>query len=121
MRDVINIGVLALQVCHSLYECNSCAQGAFAEHVRVLQKLNGSSGHYCISEVRTVEELQNCDAIILPGGESTAMRIIGSNGGDKGMLVGFTVSILFQDYFRCSRQRSDLVCQRLGRVLDVFC
>ncbi len=49
------IGVLALQ-------------GAFKEHVQILEKL----GHDVV-EVRKAEQLENLDGIILPGGESTTM------------------------------------------------
>jgi 5'-phosphate synthase pdxT subunit len=50
------IGVLALQ-------------GAFAKHLEALADL-GLTGR----EVRKPEELQNCDALIIPGGESTTIR-----------------------------------------------
>lgn len=49
------IGVLALQ-------------GAFIEHVQIIEKL----GHQAI-EVRKSEQLNEVDGLILPGGESTAM------------------------------------------------
>jgi len=49
------IGVLALQ-------------GAFARHVEALQRC----GVYAF-EVRTAEQLDRCDALVLPGGESTTM------------------------------------------------
>ena len=51
----MKIGVLALQ-------------GAFIEHIRTLQKLGVEA-----VEVRTSEELQSLDGLIIPGGESTAM------------------------------------------------
>lgn len=51
----MKIGVLALQ-------------GAFKEHIKVLEKL-GIDG----IEVRKKEDLENIDGIIFPGGESTAM------------------------------------------------
>lgn len=50
------IGVLAMQ-------------GAFAEHVRALREVGAEA-----FEVRTAAELARCDAIVLPGGESTAIR-----------------------------------------------
>lgn len=50
------IGVLAMQ-------------GAFAEHVRALVDVGAEA-----FEVRTLEQLDACDAIVLPGGESTAIR-----------------------------------------------
>ncbi|MCH9627577.1 MAG: Pyridoxal 5'-phosphate synthase subunit PdxT [Chlamydiales bacterium] len=50
------IGVLALQ-------------GAFAKHLEVLQRLRVES-----LEVRTQTDLEVCDGLILPGGESTVMH-----------------------------------------------
>jgi pyridoxal 5'-phosphate synthase pdxT subunit len=52
------IGVLAMQ-------------GAFAEHVRALEK---SGAHTRL--VRTREDLEGLDGIVLPGGESTTMTML---------------------------------------------
>ncbi len=62
----ITIGVLALQ-------------GAVAEHMRVLSALRDP----CIRTlaVRTPKEFDEVDGIILPGGESTAMRVLLSTSG----------------------------------------
>ena len=49
------IGVLALQ-------------GAFAAHAAALQRLGVST-----AEVRVAVDLEQCDALVLPGGESTTM------------------------------------------------
>lgn len=49
------IGVLALQ-------------GAFAAHASALQRLDVNTG-----EVRVADDLEQCDALVLPGGESTTM------------------------------------------------
>lgn len=49
------IGVLALQ-------------GAFAAHAAALQRLDVHTG-----EVRVAGDLERCDALVLPGGESTTM------------------------------------------------
>ena len=49
------IGVLALQ-------------GAFVKHIEVLQTLGAHA-----TTVRRPEELHGCDALIIPGGESTTM------------------------------------------------
>lgn len=49
------IGVLALQ-------------GAFAKHVSAIQKLGAEA-----REVRTSRDLYECDALIIPGGESTVI------------------------------------------------
>jgi len=51
----MKIGVLAMQ-------------GAFIEHVHTLRKLGVEA-----VEVRTVKELHDVDALIIPGGESTTM------------------------------------------------
>ena len=44
-------------------------QGGFAEHVDALERQSGVEA----LEVRTIADLQEVDAIILPGGESTAI------------------------------------------------
>ena len=59
------VGVLALQ-------------GAFVSHERMLNSLNGSGkkfgGRQITSrQVRTPQDLSSCDALIMPGGESTTM------------------------------------------------
>jgi len=59
-REVL-IGVLALQ-------------GAFEEHQACMEKATGCK----TVQVRKPSELENIDGIILPGGESTAMGLIGS-------------------------------------------
>ncbi|KAL4807348.1 class I glutamine amidotransferase-like protein [Aspergillus unguis] len=63
----ITVGVLALQ-------------GAFHEHVVLLKKAAESlvsrqisSSHWEFFEVRTPQELERCDALVLPGGESTTI------------------------------------------------
>ena len=63
----ITVGVLALQ-------------GAFHEHVQLLKKaveqeLENLSNWEFI-EVRTPQELAECDALVLPGGESTTMSLV---------------------------------------------
>jgi 5'-phosphate synthase pdxT subunit len=54
----VNIGVLALQ-------------GDFREHIKSAQEC----GHSAI-EVRRISELEQVDALILPGGESTAIALL---------------------------------------------
>ncbi len=62
----MNFGVLALQ-------------GDFREHIQALAKL-GVTG----TEIRSVEALQEIDALIIPGGESTTMSLLAkSTGLDK--------------------------------------
>jgi 5'-phosphate synthase pdxT subunit len=62
-RDAPHIGVLAMQ-------------GAFAEHVRAFRELGVAA-----SEVRTEAELAAVDGIVIPGGESTAIRKALDRGG----------------------------------------
>lgn len=64
----ITVGVLALQ-------------GAFVEHVELLKKAASglsSASQWEFIEVRTPQELERCDALILPGGESTTMSLVAS-------------------------------------------
>jgi len=65
------IGVLALQ-------------GAFAAHARALAELGETP-----ILVRTPADLDRCDALILPGGESTTMLKLLSDGGLKEPLADF--------------------------------
>lgn len=63
------IGVLALQ-------------GAFIEHVYHLKKAAEDFPEtYEVIEVRTPEQLASCDALVIPGGESTAMSLIADRTG----------------------------------------
>jgi 5'-phosphate synthase pdxT subunit len=57
------IGVLALQ-------------GDFREHVQAVQ----ACGHEAL-EVRRLSELEQCEALILPGGESTTIALLAKNYG----------------------------------------
>jgi len=65
----ITVGVLALQ-------------GAFSEHIQLLEKASNylkttdSSTTWTFLEVRTQNELSSCDALIIPGGESTAISLV---------------------------------------------
>ncbi|KAM3416249.1 hypothetical protein BST61_g7855 [Cercospora zeina] len=72
-RASLTIGVLALQ-------------GAFVEHITLLRQaapaLTAEHGvHFAFIEVRTPEQLDRCDALILPGGESTAISLIAERCG----------------------------------------
>ena len=68
----ITIGVLALQ-------------GAFIEHVRLLQsaieKHASPDIEWSICEIRKPSELEQCDALIIPGGESTTMALVAERSG----------------------------------------
>ncbi|MFZ9283149.1 MAG: pyridoxal 5'-phosphate synthase glutaminase subunit PdxT [Candidatus Nanopelagicales bacterium] len=62
----MNFGVLALQ-------------GDFREHIQALARLGVTA-----TEIRSVEALQEIDALIIPGGESTTMSLLAkSTGLDK--------------------------------------
>jgi pyridoxal 5'-phosphate synthase glutaminase subunit Pdx2 len=64
-------------------------QGAFAEHFQTIQSLSSKSLTKTESPlprlnprlVRTKEDLDACDALIIPGGESTTMAIVAKNMG----------------------------------------
>jgi 5'-phosphate synthase pdxT subunit len=73
--DQIKIGVLALQ-------------GAFEEHQMCLEKST-----ICKTvQIRTPDQLEDIDGIIFPGGESTAIGLIGSHGGMWSALKDFMLS-----------------------------
>ena len=59
----MKIGVLALQ-------------GDFREHIQAIELCGENS-----VEVRRLSELEECDAIILPGGESTTIALLAGNYG----------------------------------------
>jgi 5'-phosphate synthase pdxT subunit len=59
----MKVGVLALQ-------------GAFSEHIHLLKRLNVDA-----VEIRLPKELDNIDALILPGGESTTMALCAQRNG----------------------------------------
>lgn len=64
---LLTIGVLALQ-------------GAFLEHITLLRKatarLESTTVKFKIIEVRTSQELSTCEALIIPGGESTTISLV---------------------------------------------
>lgn len=68
---VPQVGVLALQ-------------GDFALHVRLLAALGVAA-----TTVRRVQELAGCDALVLPGGESTTLRKLMARSGLDRAIVDF--------------------------------
>ena len=52
-------------------------QGAFVEHCKMLAKLNVKS-----REIRNIEDLEGINALILPGGESTAMAKVSAGNNN---------------------------------------
>jgi pyridoxal 5'-phosphate synthase pdxT subunit len=63
----VTVGVLALQ-------------GAFLEHLVLLQnaavRLGEKEGSFNFIEVRNTEDLSQCEALIIPGGESTTISLV---------------------------------------------
>lgn len=71
----LTVGVLALQ-------------GAFNEHVQLLREAEKIleakdivSRTWVFKEVRTEAQLKSCDALIIPGGESTAISLVAQRCG----------------------------------------
>jgi 5'-phosphate synthase pdxT subunit len=67
----ITVGVLALQ-------------GAFSEHIQLLReaaKPSADTVKWNFIEVRTPDELGQCDGLIIPGGESTAISLVAARSG----------------------------------------
>jgi hypothetical protein len=73
----VAVGVLALQ-------------GAFNEHVQLLRQAaqilaardnDAGKRRWTFTEVRTAAELAACDALIIPGGESTTMSLVAERSG----------------------------------------
>lgn len=102
MSGPLTIGILGLAPYLCLYKTDSdhplsrtrlCAlialQGAFAEHFHTIQSLSSKSLTKTKSPlpplnpklVRTKDDLDACDALIIPGGESTTMSIVARNMG----------------------------------------
>jgi len=70
----ITVGVLALQ-------------GAFLEHLVLLKRAaqylqsQGITESFEFTEVRNVDQLAQCDALIIPGGESTTISLVAAQSG----------------------------------------
>jgi pyridoxal 5'-phosphate synthase pdxT subunit len=80
--EQITVGVLALQ-------------GAFFEHCLLLTQASKivdplQHGIWSFIEVRNPEELARCDALIIPGGESTTMALVAASSGLLEPLREFT-------------------------------
>ncbi|TRX88177.1 hypothetical protein FHL15_010926 [Xylaria flabelliformis] len=72
---MVTVGVLALQ-------------GGFAEHLALLRRAadrlsvgRTPSVSVSLTEVRTPEQLAVCDALVLPGGESTTLSLVAAQSG----------------------------------------
>jgi 5'-phosphate synthase pdxT subunit len=69
-KPTITVGVLALQ-------------GAFSEHIQLLRHAATAynDSHFDFMEIRNPAELATCDALIVPGGESTAISLVAARSG----------------------------------------
>lgn len=78
----VTVGVLALQ-------------GGFHEHEELLQRAaKNIEDHVQLSTrfVRTPQDLESCDALVIPGGESTTITLLANKGGLMQPLREFTKS-----------------------------
>jgi len=80
---MIDVGVFALQV-RSLTQFFIQTQGAFSEHETAILKCSRADRPCSVFEIRTASDVDKADCIILPGGESTAMRIISQGTEERG-------------------------------------
>lgn len=96
------VGVLALQ-------------GAFSEHILLLRQASrelvgvsdpattappaGEAWRFV--EVRTAAQLDECDALIIPGGESTAISLVASRSGMLDPLRDFVKSVPMKRACNC--------------------
>jgi 5'-phosphate synthase pdxT subunit len=76
MNESVSIGVLALQ-------------GNFREHALMLRRLGAD-----VVEVRRPEELERLDGLVVPGGESTAIRRLMRIGGLEEPVCRFPGALL---------------------------
>lgn len=79
VQQTITVGVLALQ-------------GAFIEHINHFKKCQIESHDFSFIEVRTEEQLNKCQALVIPGGESTAISLISQRTGLLKPLMEFVKS-----------------------------
>ena len=84
--NAISVGVLALQ-------------GAFAEHVQLLREAAAvlspaNPQKWRVFEVRTVEQLESCDGLVIPGGESTAISLVAARSGMLEALRDFVKCVI---------------------------
>lgn len=84
------VGVLALQ-------------GAFYEHLQLLEQAantirnsSESTRQWKFIEVRTAGQLSGCDALIMPGGESTAMSLVAARSDLLESLRDFVKYVYFR-------------------------
>lgn len=82
VENLCKVGILALQ-------------GAFIEHIKHFEEIISKESYDCeikAIEVRTESELRQCDALIIPGGESTTMSLVAERTGLLQPLMDFVKS-----------------------------
>ncbi|KAF9236906.1 SNO glutamine amidotransferase [Melanogaster broomeanus] len=95
MQGSVVIGILGKQYHHPPSDTTNlkfyapALQGAFAEHQTALQKIS-SSKKVSPLLVRTPDDLAKCDALIIPGGESTTIALLARLAGLLDPLRDFT-------------------------------
>ncbi|GMK58529.1 hypothetical protein CspeluHIS016_0505610 [Cutaneotrichosporon spelunceum] len=88
--ESVTIGVLALQ-------------GAFIEHIHYLERVQPQGTVVKAIAVRTPEELALCDALVIPGGESTAItRVAARTDGLLPALIEFVANPTKPVYGTCA-------------------
>ena len=85
-KDIV-VGVLALQ-------------GAFYEHFKLLKRASpeveiGQERKWEFVEVRNAQDLQRCDALIIPGGESTTVSLVAARSNLLEPLRDFVKQVYF--------------------------
>lgn len=93
MTSTIVVGVLALQ-------------GAFCEHLKLLQRASsevviGQDRKWEFVEVRTAQSLERCDALIIPGGESTTVSLVAARSSLLEPLRHFVKRVSPSKKFSC--------------------
>lgn len=98
------VGVLALQ-------------GAFSEHVQLLRQAAAAlkqkkdvDAKWEFIEVRTPQELAQCEGLIIPGGESTTMSLVAARSGILEPLREF-VKYVLQGLSRVRRTDKAIECR----------
>lgn len=109
MHKDITIGVLALQ-------------GAFYEHVKLLRQAIvevtlDQGATWKVVEVRTPQELEDCDALIIPGGESTTVSLVAARSNLLEPLrefVKYVLSTLLEPFQDVADAREEYIESRHG-------
>ena len=78
--STITIGVLGIKIKGT--QLTTALQGAFLEHINHLNALKDLTAETLVPiEVRNQSDLQKCNALIIPGGESTTIALVAEREG----------------------------------------